>query len=111
MNFQKTLYIAVAVLLAFSTIAHAEGGEPCGGFKPVWRACLRSDDCMTGKDYCRAPIAHARSASSAIAEYNGCMLRATVCTSVNHDMPKVPPVCAAGQCVPGTPSQKVPGQK
>lgn len=98
-------------MLFLSAPAHAEGGAPCGGFKPEWSACTRSDDCMTGRDYCRKPLAHAAKAAGAIAEYNSCMLRAIVCTSVNHQMPKVPAVCAAGKCVPSTPMLNVPGQK
>lgn len=111
MNFKKTFYIFAAISIFLASPAVAEGIETCGGFKREWRACNRSDDCMTGLDYCRMPIAHARGMSGEIAAYNQCMLRMVVCTSVDHDMPKVPPVCTAGQCVPGTPMPKVPGQK
>ncbi|MCC7038296.1 MAG: hypothetical protein IT560_13480 [Alphaproteobacteria bacterium] len=114
MNFQKTLYTLIVAIFLLSTPAQAQNKEQdivCGGFKPAWTACTRNDDCMTGRGYCREPLAHARGASSEIAAYNQCMLRISVCISVNHDMPKVPPVCAAGRCVAGTPTPTVPGQK
>lgn len=114
MAFKKTAYVFIAAFFLLAAPAQAQNKEQdlaCGGFKPAWTACTRSDDCMTGRGYCREPLAHARTAASEIAAYNQCMLRISVCTSVNHDMPKIPPVCAAGRCVAGTPMPNVPGQK
>lgn len=109
MIFKKTIYILAVACLFLSASAPAE--LDCGSFQREWTTCQLDEDCMTGTDYCRNPLPHARKAATAIGIYNSCMQRDHVCTVTDQAMPKELPICAAGQCVPGKPSQKVPGQK
>ena len=108
MIFKKRIYILFAACLLLSTPAVAE--LDCGSFPREWTTCLLDEDCMTGTDYCRNPLPHARKAATAIGIYNSCMQRDHVCTVTDQPLPKELPICAASQCVAAKPIVPIPGK-